>query len=843
MKPLWIGIFWVAFVTSTCAMDSAAEFSILSHENHFDWMPAGKETDAIAGDFVLRNEHVIVVIAQPAPWRHANLTVKNVGGMVLDFTGREVQSDQLSCFYPTANRFNFHAADRVSVKLDGVEKDWKDAAGPLSGQEVSLTFVSATAGNGVVCELTYRLCSTDQFLEITTSFRNESDKLATVLLRDSFRCDQLFQDGLVPETDLFWCYDPWFEQAYGVTCEGYVPQRGAGRGPLVEWLDSNGKNRVRVKNGESFTFVRRLWASRDLLSLRGRVSQHSGQASSDTVFTVSDQDGGVERAKVGVKLEGEDWGWGYTDREGRITWPTPHGELAITVDAVGREQTALTLMVDAPLERKIAVERASGIEVKVSDSNARPLPFKVGIYGTDSSTAPDFGPESLAFAMRNVLYTADGTVRHALDPGTYELVVSHGPEYDAEVVRITVEPGQLTRVATTLKHVVNSAGWVSAEYHSHSSPSGDNTGSQLGRVLNLLAEQIEFAPCTEHNRVDTYQRHLETLGSQHRMATCAGIELTGDSLPVNHQNAFPMVLRPLTQDNGGPRIDINPIVQIERLALWDDGSEKFVQSNHPNLRQIFGDGNANGVADDGFREMFAYMDAMEVHPPAMIFQVPPLDLDPAQRGNAVFNWMQLLNRGYRIPGVVNTDAHYNFHGSGWLRNFVASSTDEPSEIDVIEMVRNSERGRIVMSTGPFLEVTAVVEDKVYPIGSDVHAVDGNVELDVRVQCPNWLDVNRLQVFANGRPLTEHDYRRRTHPTMFGNGVVKFEQSISLELSEDTHLIVATIGEGLKLGRVMGETWGNRAPVAIANPIFVDVDGNGFQANGDDLDRPLPVIAR
>ena len=30
------------------------------------------------------------------------------------------------------------------------------------------------------------------------------------------------------------------------------------------------------------------------------------------------------------------------------------------------------------------------------------------------------------------------------------------------------------------------------------------------------------------------------------------------------------------------------------------------------------------------------------------------------------------------------------------------------------------------------------------------------------------------------------------------------------------------------------------PCAYHNPIFVDVDGNGFQANGDTLGFPLPT---
>ena len=51
--------------------------------------------------------------------------------------------------------------------------------------------------------------------------------------------------------------------------------------------------------------------------------------------------------------------------------------------------------------------------------------------------------------------------------------------------------------------------------------------------------------------------------------------------------------------------------------------------------------------------------------------------------------------------------------------------------------------------------------------------------------------------------------------------------------------LAAAGEGLQLGRVMGPRFGELMPVAVTNPIFVDVDGNGFQASGDLLDLPLP----
>ena len=64
--------------------------------------------------------------------------------------------------------------------------------------------------------------------------------------------------------------------------------------------------------------------------------------------------------------------------------------------------------------------------------------------------------------------------------------------------------------------------------------------------------------------------------------------------------------------------------------------------------------------------------------------------------------MRLIASGKRIPGVVNTDAHYNFHGSG-ARNWIRCSTDDPAKISTEEMTSRLQTGQIVMSTGPFMK--------------------------------------------------------------------------------------------------------------------------------------------
>ncbi|MEM9660012.1 MAG: hypothetical protein AAF961_16735, partial [Planctomycetota bacterium] len=150
---------------------------------------------------------------------------------------------------------------------------------------------------------------------------------------------------------------------------------------------------------------------------------------------------------------------------------------------------------------------------------------------------------------------------------------------------------------------------------------------------------------------------------------------------------------------------------------------------------------------------------------------------------------------------------------------------------------------IVMTNGPFLETTAETRGPVAAkavVGEDLACPSGELKLRIRVQCPNWHDVNRVQIFVNGRPLPEHNYTRRTHREMFGDEVVKFDQEIPLTLEADAAVLVATIGEGLALGRVAGPDQGTTPPVAVANPIYVDTDGDGFEANGEMLGLPLPV---
>ena len=91
-----------------------------------------------------------------------------------------------------------------------------------------------------------------------------------------------------------------------------------------------------------------------------------------------------------------------------------------------------------------------------------------------------------------------------------------------------------------------------------------------------------------------------------------------------------------------------------------------------------------------------------------------------------------------------------------------------------------------------------------------------MSLKIRVQCPNWFDINRVQVFVNGRPEQSLNFTRKATPEQFSDETVRFDATLPLPLITDAHVIVATIGEGLELGPVMGPNYGGKLPpVAVS----------------------------
>ena len=831
----------LALLATVVTPARAADLVALSPQTFDRYIPHGKEVDGIYGDFVLANDQIVAVVAHPRHGRNANMTVRDVGGCLIDLTRRDRQNDQLSAFYPGAQLRDLKFAG-IEVEAPSMYEAAELDRVFVQAKRVTLRLVAAPRGKEPDIEVSYTLEDGWPYVLVTTTFSNRGTGPVDVELLDAIRADRTFESSPENPVDLFWTYDKAFGQAYGVVADRHKILGANARRLLVRYQDRNGKVVVPLAPGDSYHLVRRVIPGANLFDLE-RVADHlSGKREHPVRLVVKDTSGRpVPEADVVLARDGKPHARGRTDQEGSILINTSETPANLSVSAPGRGSKSVVLDPGAPASLSVELLEVGTVVTEITDDRGGNIPCKVQFIGRDGTTSPDFGPDSGEIAVKNVYYSHDGRFRRELAPGSYDVIISYGPEYDAVFTRVDVTRGKEAPLTAKLVRSVKTDGWISTDFHSHSSPSGDNTSSQLGRVLNLLCEHIEFAPCTEHNRLSTYDPHLKLLGAEKRMATCVGIELTGQPLPLNHQNAFPMIMRPYTQDGGGPTSDQDPAIQIERLALWDGASEKLVQVNHPDMGWMFGDRNGDGKRDSGFAGMHGHIDVIEIHPPHQIFGGLTIESGGRTYTNTIFSWLQLLNQGRRIPGVVNTDAHYNFHGSGFLRNYLKSPTDNPAEVRTLDVVHAAEHGNVVMSSGPFMEVALRAVGAAHDAspGDDLAVPGGQATLKVRVQCPNWFDVDRVQVFLNGRPAESLNFTRESTPERFSGETMKFDQELPLRLERDTHVIVAAIGERSKLGSVMGPDHANDRPVAVSNPIFVDVDGGGFKASNDTMGE-LPV---
>jgi len=289
------------------------------------------------------------------------------------------------------------------------------------------------------------------------------------------------------------------------------------------------------------------------------ASQLAGSKVSRTTVAVGEP-AAVPQAKVVVTRSGQPYATGRTNAAGKLEFLLPAGPFENEVTSIDGRVALGTLTSGQEEPLMVSLGKPSHVVAAITNSAGQPSPAKVSFSGKEGTKNPDWGPDSGEIAVKNVYYTHTGSFKQVIAPGKYDVIVSYGPEHDAVFTSIEVPLGGDAELKAALKRSVDTTGWISSDFHSHSSPSGDNTSSQLGRVLNLFCEQIDFAPCTEHNRIDTYVPHLRKLGIEGRMATCTGMELTGGLLPVNHQNAFPLLWKPRTQDGGAPVTDTDPVV-------------------------------------------------------------------------------------------------------------------------------------------------------------------------------------------------------------------------------------------------------------------------------------------
>ncbi len=801
-----------------------------------DLLPKGKEADGILGDFVLRNNKVHALISGSQPLRRANMRTENnfvTQGCLYDLDLRGEDNDQITAFRPG--------------NLGG-EVSWvRPVENPGRGAAIE-TVRTAAKGDGLYVRHEYRLEHDWQHILVTSTYRNESRAPVKIIPQPAWRGFEDSREWEVDGIHVGDSTDPFAKRAYAW---GVAP--GA--------LSPSGE--VDLQPGEEKVYAVALGVADSPLAAYGVVAALSRESGTVTGTIKDPSDAPAAHASLLIPV-GKQVLAHYPDSKGAFSFSLPEGRYSLKTEDIGRDPVERTIAVKrgANTELNLDVAPASLVKVEIKDEKGQYLPGKVQFIGVNGTATPHFGTGYRAHGGDHQYQTHDGRVAQQTPSGRYLLRITRGPEYDIAERTVEVGKGQTVSVDTTLQRTVDTRGWVSTDFHSHSSPSGDNYCATDDRIINLAAEHIEFAPATEHNRIYDWQPHIDRLGLTRRIRTIIGLELTG---AFQHLNAFPLKPDPLAQDGGAPVYHYDPRIDAIILRTWGTpsllpggsrhdtyqnarvgvppfpgGADRWVQVNHPSVGRVFFDRDGDGVQDGGFAGLEQLLDAAEVWSEDILAGRPTVERmvagTPRKLPNRTFGWLQMLNQGRHVWCVAVSDVHRIFgNGVGGWRTYVPSSTDEPGDINPSEIIQNAKAGRMMISNGPFLEVSTA-DGK--PIGSTLVAKDG-VSLKIRVQAPDWVDVDRVQIMVSGRQSPEYNFTRKSHPAMFKRDVVSFDEVIRLALIRDEHLIVVATGEASDLRKGWGRSpYGRMRPVAYTNPMYVDSDGDGFKPNGDTLGYPL-----
>lgn len=778
-------------------------------------LPTGREADGIIGDFVMRNDTVELTISGNLAERRANMSTFYgadgiTPGCLYDLGPRGAGNDQITIFSP--------ANQRGPVSSVRILKDGKDGEAEIE------TLTTAANNKGLYRRHAWRLRGGMSGVEIETTLRNESAAPFTVPVDD--KLTNFPANG--PEGPYFWaaCVNPLDKSGYAIE-----PMRGD----------------LKLAPGEEKKVKRFLAVASSPEAALGILREMAG-GTGKVILTLKGEDGKPVSSAAVVVVNGGKEAPAWPDTSGKVTLTLSPGSHELRITDPGRAPVKFTVSVTAgqSAEREILLGAAAGIAFSITeDGSGRSLPCKAQFIATGGTSKVDLGPENRAHGCVDQWHSETGTFTVPLPPGGYRVVVTRGPEYSLIRQDITLAAGQQVIVAGALKRLVDTTGWVGTDFHNHSTQSGDNTCGTDDRLINLAAEHIEFAPTTEHNRLYDWAPHIQKLGLAPWLSTVSGMELTGNN---QHLNCFPLTPEPGKQDNGAPVWNFDPRISAITLRDWQKPDpDRWIQVNHPDLQRDFNDYDADGEKDRGYYGITQYVDAWEIEnyiDPGILAAAPwrISATAPGTPRKVIFQrefiYLQLLNLGHRLVATAVADAHsVHGNGAGAWRVYLPSATDDPAKVDWREMSRAAKAGRGVLSTGPFLQVSANGQ----PAGSEIKSGGQPVMLKVKVQCTDWLDIDRVQVLVNGRQPKELNFTRQSHPDWFGGGVVKFDRELPVTLTKDAHLIVVAINSAGDLKTWFGTSPQNALqPQAWHNPIYVDVDGNGFHANGDTLGFDLPT---
>lgn len=189
----------------------------------------------------------------------------------------------------------------------------------------------------------------------------------------------------------------------------------------------------------------------------------------------------------------------------------------------------------------------------------------------------------------NIFATAfagtDGIVKFAARPGDWELIVSRGPEYDISFHTVKLDPRRPAQLNTALHRVIDSTGWISADFHVHGINSHDANIDHDTRVLSMMGEGVELVSSSDHDAITDFEPAVRRLGAQRFIKSQVGLEAT--TVELGHFLGAPvrfdqLSTGPNVKDGGVLKGDPNVMPGRGGAINWDGlppGEASFCDSD------------------------------------------------------------------------------------------------------------------------------------------------------------------------------------------------------------------------------------------------------------------------
>ncbi len=443
----------------------------------------------------------------------------------------------------------------------------------------------------------------------------------------------------------------------------------------------------------------------------------------------------------------------------------------------------------------------------LNGESGQPIPGKWLFFNGDDPVDLQLTSTGNLAIRKHTIYTLTGRDTIIIPMGEYEIWAGRGMEYSIAKKSITIRDQEHATLTLKIKRSVDTEGFVSGDMHLHTvTHSGHGDSNMEERIISCIGEGLEWAVATDHNHVVDYDTVITAFATEQYISSTVGNEVSSQ---FGHFNNFPVPKgsAPVEIDSA----DANKL--FKQIRAETDSS--VIQVNHPRWEGI----DYFTVMD--FDEHLAEtenknwswdFDAIEILNENAGWGWVATSQNPYSVRQ---DWYNILNSGQRVTGVGNSDSHtVEKLLAGMPRNYIASPTDDPSLIDEKTLSQNINKGRVSVAQGLYVQMWVNgVQHR-----SDTTLTGGEIAVRVKVQAPEWIDCDSVQIIGNGKILR----RFPAHPAKNG---VKFDKTISMKISEDTWLIAVATGDE-SMAPMIHDAPDPITPLGFTNPVWVDADEDG-----------------